>query len=95
MIIKKAPRILPSEITDESVYKERRRFLGMAALGTAALTTGGLIWPALNALAKSSNHFWFKVQSSRFRVRCHRLRMRCACKMHQVSIGQLALWATL
>jgi sulfoxide reductase catalytic subunit YedY len=52
MIIKKANTILPSEITDESVYKERRRFLGMAALGTAALTTGGLMWPALNALAK-------------------------------------------
>ncbi|MCW9089015.1 MAG: protein-methionine-sulfoxide reductase catalytic subunit MsrP [Gammaproteobacteria bacterium] len=52
MLIKKPNRILPSEITDEAVYKERRRFLGMAALGTATLTAGGLMLPALNALAK-------------------------------------------
>jgi len=52
MLIKKPEKILPSEITDESVYKERRRFLGIAALGTAVATTSGLMLPALNALAK-------------------------------------------
>lgn len=52
MLIKKPGKILPSEITDEAIYKERRRFIGMAALGTAAITGGGLMWPALNALAK-------------------------------------------
>lgn len=52
MLINKPNKILPSEITDEAVYRERRRFLGMAALGTAALAGGGMLWPALNALAK-------------------------------------------
>jgi sulfoxide reductase catalytic subunit YedY len=52
MLIKKPGKILPSEITDESVYKQRRRFLGMAALGAAVATTSGLMLPALNALAK-------------------------------------------
>jgi sulfoxide reductase catalytic subunit YedY len=52
MLIKKPNTIQPSEITDEIVYRERRRFLGMAALGTAALIGGGMLLPALNALAK-------------------------------------------
>jgi sulfoxide reductase catalytic subunit YedY len=52
MLIKKTPTIAPSEITDESVYRARRRFLGMAALGTVAASSGGMLLPALNAIAK-------------------------------------------
>jgi len=52
MLIKKANTIQPSEITDEKVYRERRRFLGMAALGTVATAGGGMLLPALNAMAK-------------------------------------------
>ena len=52
MLIKKPNTIQPSEITAESVYRERRRFLGMAAMGTAALTGGGMLLPAVKALAK-------------------------------------------
>lgn len=52
MLIKKPNTIQPSEITDESIYRQRRRFLGMAALGTATLAGGGMMLPAVNALAK-------------------------------------------
>lgn len=52
MLIKKTNTIQPSEITAESVYRERRRFFGIAALGTAALTGGGMLLPAVSALAK-------------------------------------------
>jgi len=52
MLIKKPNTIQPSEITDESVYRERRRFLGMAALGTVATAGGGMLLPAINAMAK-------------------------------------------
>lgn len=47
MIIKKANTILPSEITPETIYQERRRFLGMAAV-----VAGSLLLPPLGALAK-------------------------------------------
>jgi len=53
MLIRKHNTILPSEITAESVYRERRRFLGMAALGGAALS-GGILLPALHALAETN-----------------------------------------
>ncbi len=43
MLIKKPGDIKPSEITTESIYRERRRFLGMAAAGTALLAGGGLL----------------------------------------------------
>jgi len=52
MLFKKTNTIQPSEITAESVYRERRRFFGIAALGTAALTGGGMLLPAVSALAK-------------------------------------------
>jgi sulfoxide reductase catalytic subunit YedY len=45
MLIKKPDDIRPSEITSESVYKERRRFLGMAAAGSALIASGGLLLP--------------------------------------------------
>jgi len=52
MLIKRPQTILPSEITDERIYRERRRFLGVAAVSTAAAAGGGLMLTALNALAK-------------------------------------------
>jgi len=52
MLFKKQNSIQPSEITDEKVYRERRRFLGMAALGTVAAASGSMLLPALNAMAK-------------------------------------------
>lgn len=48
MLIQKSNDILPSEITPEAIYKERRRFLGMAAFAA-----GSLLLPPLNALAKA------------------------------------------
>lgn len=54
MLIKKPNDINPSEITSESVYKERRRFLGMAAAGTAMLTTGGLLLPQREVAAATN-----------------------------------------
>ncbi len=47
MLIKGSSDILPSEITPEAIYKERRRFLGMAAFAA-----GSLLLPSLGALAK-------------------------------------------
>lgn len=52
MLIKKPDSILPSEITGERIYRERRRFLGMAALGTIAATGGGMLLPTFSAMAK-------------------------------------------
>ncbi len=67
MLIKKPDTIKSSEITAESVYRERRRFLGMAALGSAALIGGGTMLPALNALAKPVSLKPFPgLKSSRF-----------------------------
>ncbi|MGM0594484.1 MAG: protein-methionine-sulfoxide reductase catalytic subunit MsrP, partial [Pseudomonadota bacterium] len=51
MLIKKPGKIRPSEITDEALYRERRRFLAMAALGGAAAVGGTLLWPLLNVRA--------------------------------------------
>ena len=54
MLIKKPDDIKPSEITTESIYQERRRFLGMAAAGTALLTTGGLLLPQREVAAATT-----------------------------------------
>ena len=40
MLIKRSPDIKPSEITDESIYMNRRRFLAAAGIGTAGLIGG-------------------------------------------------------
>jgi sulfoxide reductase catalytic subunit YedY len=53
MLIKKPHDIQPSEITTESVYQQRRRFLGIAAAGTALLATGGLLLPQREVVAAS------------------------------------------
>jgi sulfoxide reductase catalytic subunit YedY len=52
MLIRKPSDIQPSEITAESMYRERRRFLGLAAAGFAAAAGGALLLPrpALPAL---------------------------------------------
>ena len=55
MLIKKPDDIKPSEITTESVYQERRRFLGMAVAGTALLTAGGLLLPEREVIAATSS----------------------------------------
>ncbi len=51
MLIKRPDDIPPSEITSESVYQERRRFLGMAAAGSALLASGGLLLPQREGMA--------------------------------------------
>ena len=42
MLIKRPDDIKPSEITPEGVYQGRRRFLGIAAAGSALLAGGGI-----------------------------------------------------
>jgi sulfoxide reductase catalytic subunit YedY len=54
MLIRKPHDIKPSEITTESVYRQRRSFLGMAAAGTALLATGGLLLPQREVMAATS-----------------------------------------
>jgi sulfoxide reductase catalytic subunit YedY len=54
MLIRKPHDIKPSEITPESVYRQRRHFLGMAAAGTALLATGGLLLPQREVMAATS-----------------------------------------
>ena len=53
MLIKKPDDIKPSEITSESIYKDRRRFLGMAAAGGALLAGGGLLLSQREVIAAS------------------------------------------
>ncbi len=57
MLIKKSSDILPSEITPEAIYNERRRFLGMVAI-----TAGTLLWPGLSAMAKPIDGQRFSAQ---------------------------------
>ena len=66
MLIKKPNDIKPSEITSESVYQERRRFLGMAAAGTALLTTGGLLLPEREVTAATSSRSLGPLKKSPF-----------------------------
>jgi len=54
MLIKRPDEIKPSEITAESVYQERRRFLGMAAAGSALLAAGGLLLPQREVVAATT-----------------------------------------
>ncbi|MEN8169563.1 MAG: protein-methionine-sulfoxide reductase catalytic subunit MsrP [Pseudomonadota bacterium] len=54
MLIKKSNDIKPSEITSETVYQQRRRFLGMAAAGTALLASGGLLLPQREVIAETN-----------------------------------------
>ncbi len=42
MLIKRPDDIRPSEITDEAIYRDRRRFLGTVAAGSGLLLAGGL-----------------------------------------------------
>ncbi|OWT77511.1 MULTISPECIES: protein-methionine-sulfoxide reductase catalytic subunit MsrP [unclassified Achromobacter] len=46
MLIRKPSDILPSEITPEPIWRERRAWLGKAGAGLAALGTAGLAAPA-------------------------------------------------
>ncbi len=66
MLIKKLNDIKPSEITSESVYAERRRFLGMAAAGTALLTTGGLLLPQREVIAATTSRSLGALKKSPF-----------------------------
>ena len=51
MLIKRPSDILPSEITEKSVYLSRRRFMRQAAVAGAVLGTAGLVMPARRAAA--------------------------------------------
>ena len=53
MLIKQAPDIRSSEITDKKLYLNRREFL-QAATGTTALTAAGLIGGEVLAHAATS-----------------------------------------
>ncbi|MDH5785704.1 MAG: protein-methionine-sulfoxide reductase catalytic subunit MsrP [Chromatiales bacterium] len=66
MLIKKPDDIKPSEITSESVYQERRRFLGMAAAGTALLASGGILLPQHGFSATPDLKSLGKLQKSPF-----------------------------
>ncbi len=44
MLIRRPSDIKPSEITDEAIYRDRRRFMGLAT-GALALAAGGLLLP--------------------------------------------------
>jgi sulfoxide reductase catalytic subunit YedY len=50
MLIRQAPTIRPAEITDETIYLNRRQFLARAGIATAGMLGAGA---ALAALAKS------------------------------------------
>jgi sulfoxide reductase catalytic subunit YedY len=66
MLIKKPDDIKPSEITSESIYAERRRFLGMAAAGTALATTGGLLLPQREVIAATDQRTLGPMKKSPF-----------------------------
>ncbi len=66
MLIKKPDDIRPSEITSENVYQERRRFLGMAAAGTALLTSGGLLLPEREVIAATGSRSLGPLKQSPF-----------------------------
>ncbi len=62
MLIRKAPDIRPSEITDESVYLGRRRFLAEAGLVAAGMVGSA---PALAALADAREATGQRLQNIR------------------------------
>lgn len=56
MLIKRPSDIQSSEITDESVYWNRRKFIGVAAGATAGVAVGSAIpWIARDAFAESAD----------------------------------------
>lgn len=54
MLIKKTPDIKPSEITDQRLYFDRRRFLGAASMSLVGVATG-LSIPALLGLSREAD----------------------------------------
>ena len=53
MFIRRSPDILPSEITDQDLYLNRRKFLAVAGVTLGAALVGGKTAPAFSALPPS------------------------------------------
>jgi sulfoxide reductase catalytic subunit YedY len=66
MIIRKTPDIRPSEITGESVYLNRRKFIKAAGITTAGLISSGSAFAALTTEPDASGRILENVSESAF-----------------------------
>ena len=79
MLIRRSPDILPSEITDQDLYLNRRKFLTVAGVTLGAALVGGKTAPAFSALPPSmavaygvpDGRRFFELARALFRERWH------------------------